>query len=64
MTEYRIIHHHNLAEFQRLVSAAMADGWDPRGGVAVSNGEYVQALVRTLPVPAQGEVRLKEPKRK
>ena len=33
------------------VNTLMQEGWKPKGGVSFSNGSYLQAMVRNVPLP-------------
>ena len=44
--EYDVIEADDREHLQREVQEALADGWQPWGGVAMNNGGYAQAIVR------------------
>lgn len=46
------------------VTILMANGYEPRGGVCIArDGMLYQAMIRTGAPAAEGEVKLREPKR-
>ena len=46
-TDYSAVQARNTTDLAAFVSAAIADGWQPLGGVAVTpDGLFVQAMVK------------------
>lgn len=62
---YRVVREVSIDKLQAAVSALMVDGWQPTGSPSWNERglTWVQAVVRG-PQPANGDVRLKEPKRR
>ena len=49
---YKVIEHHDLEEFQRLINHYLNNGWEPLGGIAMSapfserqQVQFAQAIV-------------------
>lgn len=49
LTEYVVIHHRLLGQFQQLVTRNLADGWELAGGVFFAHDEFHQPLLRRRP---------------
>lgn len=53
-------------DLEKRVNAMLAEGYEPSGSPYRNDGtgEWCQAMIKRTPVQENGEVRLKEPKRK
>lgn len=48
VTDYNLLSARNPTDMDAFVAAAIADGWQPLGGVAVTpDGLFVQTMVKT-----------------
>ena len=55
VTDYSLLPARNTTDMNRFVAAAIADGWQPLGGVAVTpDGLLLQAMVKTAEEPPAG----------
>lgn len=55
VTHYNLLSAHNTTDMNVFVTAAIADGWQPLGGVAATpDGLFVQAMVKTAEAPPAG----------
>lgn len=46
VTDYDVISTQSLGELVKMVRAAIREGWTPLGGVSMSEGTYLQAIVK------------------
>lgn len=52
--KYEVIYGRDIQELEKEVNEKLRIGWKPLGGVAVTDGGLVQAMIRDESYPYQG----------
>jgi hypothetical protein len=52
--KYEVIYGKDLPALEEAVNEKLRIGWKPLGGVAMSEGHYLQAMIRDESYPYQG----------